>query len=103
MQDDIVRKVTANPKYHELLSKRASFSLIMTILVMCCYYGYILLVAFNKELLASKLSAGMTTSTGIPLGVGVILATIALTGIYVRRANSEFDDLNNEIVKEAQK
>ena len=73
----------------------------MTICVMVVYYGYILLVAFDKEWLATKLGAGMTTSIGIPMGVGVIVITIILTNIYVRRANTEFDDLNAQIIKEA--
>ena len=47
------------------------------------------------------MAAGMTTSIGIPLGVGVIVVTIILTNIYVRRANTEFDQLNSEIIKEA--
>jgi len=103
MQEELVKKITNNPKYHELVAKRASYGWLMTFLVMLVYYGYILTVAFNKAWLGTKLGAGMTTSVGIPLGLGVILATIILTGIYVRRANSEFDDLTNAIVKEAQK
>jgi uncharacterized membrane protein (DUF485 family) len=43
----------------------------------------------------------MVTSIGIPLGVGVIVFTIVITNIYVRRANTEFDDLNAEIIREA--
>ncbi|PTT88398.1 DUF485 domain-containing protein, partial [Pseudomonas sp. HMWF031] len=39
---------------------------------------------------------------GIPIGVGLIVSAFVLTGIYVRRANGEFDDLNNAILKEAQ-
>jgi uncharacterized membrane protein (DUF485 family) len=39
------------------------------------------------------------TTLGMPLGVGVILFTIAVTAIYVRRANSEFDALNEQIVE----
>ena len=41
------------------------------------------------------------SAIGIPLGVGVIIFTIILTNIYVRRANTEFDELNAEIIKEA--
>lgn len=103
MQEDLVKKITANPKYHELVSKRASFSWLMTFLVMLVYYGYILTVAFNKQWLATKMGEGMATSIGIPLGVGVIVTTIILTGLYVRRANSEFDDLSHAIAEEAQK
>ena len=58
------------------------------------------MIAFDREWLASKIGAGMTTSLGIPMGVGVILITIVLTNIYVRRANREFDALNKEIIAE---
>ena len=101
MLDEIAARVEANPKYHRLISMRSSYSIVMTILVMLVYYGYILLVAFNKEWLATKIGAGMVTSVGNPLGVGVIVITIILTNIYVRRANTEFDSLNAEIIKEA--
>jgi len=37
-------------------------------------------------------------SLGFPLGLGVILSAIVLTGIYVLRANTEFDRLTREVV-----
>ncbi len=101
MVDEVAARVEANPKYHRLVSTRSTYSIIMTLCVMAIYYGYILLIAFNKEWLGTKLGEGMTTSVGIPLGVGVIVATIILTNIYVRRANTEFDELNAQIIKEA--
>lgn len=100
---DIQDRIRANPKFQEFVSKRNSYSILMTIIGMIAYYGFILLVAFDKELLAQKLGSGMTTSLGVPLGVGVIAFTIILTWIYVRRANTEFDDTNEAIIKEAQK
>lgn len=99
--DNVAARVEANPKYHKLVSSRSVFSIWMTIAVMVVYYGYILLIAFDKEWLGTKMAEGMTTSVGIPLGVGVIAITIILTNIYVRRANTEFDQLNAEIIKEA--
>jgi len=101
MKDDIQSRIQANPKFHKLVSTRNSYSIVMSILMMVCYYGYILLIAFDKELLAKKIGAGVT-SLGIPLGLGVIFFTIAITWIYVRRANSEFDVTTQEIIKEAQ-
>ena len=101
MNDDIVARIEANPKYHELVHKRNSFGITLSILMIIVYYGYILLIAFNKEWLATKIGAGMVTSIGIPLGVGVIIFTIIVTNISVRRANTEFDELNAEIIKEA--
>lgn len=102
MQGDIVEKVKANPKYHQLVSTRNSYGWLMTIVMLVVYYGYILMIAFNKEFLAQKMGAGVM-SIGIPIGVGVILFTIIITGIYVRRANSEFDAMKEEIIREASK
>ena len=102
MRDELGDRIRANPKYQELVSKRNSYGWIMTALMMIVYYGYILLVAFNKEFLAQKTGAGVM-SIGIPIGVGVILFTIIITGIYIRRANTEFDDLKAQVIKEATK
>ena len=100
---NVLDKVTANPKFHEFIAMRSTYSIVMAIVSAAAYYGFILLVAFNKEFLATKVSAGATMSIGVPIGVGVILFTIALTWIYVRRANTEFDATNEAIIKEAQK
>lgn len=100
---DVLDRVTKNPKFHEFIAMRSKYSIIMAIVSAAAYYGFILLVAYNKEFLATKLGAGMTTSIGVPLGVGVIVFTILLTWIYVRRANTEFDATNEAIIKEAQK
>ena len=74
----------------------------LTLAGMVVYFGFILLVAFNKPFLAQKLGAGVTT-VGMPLGVAVIVFTIIITWVYVRRANNEFDALNEQIVKGALK
>ena len=70
--------------------------------MMVVYYGYIAIIAFDKEMFAARLGEGVMT-VGIPVGLGVIIFTIVITGIYVRRANSEFDQLTQEIVKESGK
>jgi uncharacterized membrane protein (DUF485 family) len=98
MDDSLVTRVTAHPKYQELKSKRSRFAWGMTLAGMAAYYGFILLVAFDKPLLAQKIGGGVT-SLGMPLGVAVIVFTIIITWIYIRRANSEFDSLNEQIVK----
>ena len=100
---NVLDRVTANPKFHEFVAMRSRYSIIMTIISAAAYYGFILLVAFQGPWLGTKLGAGMTTSIGVPIGVGVIVFTIILTWIYVRRANSEFDATNEAIIREAQK
>jgi uncharacterized membrane protein (DUF485 family) len=102
MSDPVVDKIQKNPKYLELRAKRSSFGWTLTLLMMVVYYGYIALIAFNKPFLAQPIGAGVT-SLGIPIGMGVIVFTVLITAIYVRRANSEFDSLTAEILKDASK
>ena len=100
MNDPVVERIRRNPKYQELNTKRGSFSWILSIIMLVLYFGFIALIAFDKELLARPLGSAITT-LGIPLGVSVIFFPIILTGIYTRRASGEFDRLNEEIIKEA--
>lgn len=100
MQQDLVHKVKSNPKYHELVSKRSTFAWTLTVIMLVIYYGFVLIIAFNKEFLSQPLWSGSTTTVGIPIGIGVIVSAFVLTGIYVFRANSEFDRLNREIKEE---
>jgi uncharacterized membrane protein (DUF485 family) len=102
MQDTLDR-ITANPKFLEFVAMRSTYGIIMAIISAAAYYGFILLVAFDKEFLAKKIGEGYTMSIGVPIGVAVIIFTILLTWIYVRRANTEFDAINEALIKEAQK
>ena len=100
MIDPMVARIEANPKYHELKRKRSSFGWILTILMLVVYYGFIGLIAFDKEFLARPIGSGVTT-LGFPIAFGVIIFTIVITGLYVRRANSEYDRLTAKILEEA--
>lgn len=91
--------IQSNPKYRELKRRRNRLSWGLTIAMLVVYYGFISLVAFNKPFLAQPIY-GVTT-LGIPLGIGVILFTIAVTGLYVRRANGEFETMTRQILDEA--
>jgi len=102
MPDDLTTRVARDPKYQELKSKRTRFGWWLALAMMLVYYGFILLVAFNKPFLATRLGEGVTT-VGIPLGLGIIVFTVAITAFYVRRANSEFDALTEQIAKRALK
>ena len=102
MSDSVVAKIEANPKYHELKRKRNAFGWTLTLLMLIVYFGYIALIAFNKPFLAQPIGDGVTT-IGIPIGLAVIIFTIVITGIYVRRANGEYDRLTTEILEEASK
>ena len=100
MNDPVVAKIQANPRYQELKRKRNAFGWTLTILMLVVYYGYIGLIAFDKEFLAKPLGAGVTT-IGIPIALFVIVFTVAITLFYIRRANNEYDQLTQQILKDA--
>jgi uncharacterized membrane protein (DUF485 family) len=102
METDLARRIAANPSYQQLKARRSRFGWLLAILMLIVYYGFILLVAFDKPFLAQRLGAGVTT-IGMPIGFGVIVFTIVITGIYVRRANSEYDALAEQVAKEVLK
>ncbi|GGB30083.1 membrane protein [Sphingomonas metalli] len=91
-QADSIRleRLADDPRYRRLVRRRGRLGAVFTGIMLVAYLGYILLVAFDKPLLARPVAGG-ATSVGIPLGLGVILLAILLTGLYVRRANREFD------------
>ena len=61
MDDKLTQRILNNPKYHELRAKRSSFGWLLTAAMMVVYYGFILLVAFNKGFLSQRLGEGVMT------------------------------------------
>ncbi len=102
MDADLTQRILRDPRYQELKAKRSRFGWWLTLAMMLVYYGFILLVAFDKPFLATRLGAGVTT-VGMPLGLAVIIFTVLITGLYVRRANTEYDALTEQITKAALK
>ena len=95
MDNKLVERIKANPKYHELVSKRSSFAIKLAIFMLVVYYGFILTIAFNKEFFATKI--GKTMTVAFPIAFGIIVIAFASTVIYVVRANGEFEDLEMSI------
>jgi uncharacterized membrane protein (DUF485 family) len=99
MRQELTHKIRSNPKFAELTQKRTKFGVQLSILMLLIYYGFILIVAFAPSVLGIPIYGVVTL--GIPIGVFIIVAAFVLTGIYVRRANSEFDSLTRQIIEEA--
>ena len=100
MIDPAIEKIQRDPAYLQLRSKRNKLGLTLTVLMLVVYYGYVALIAFDKEFLAQPIGAGVTT-LGIPIALFVIIFTLAITWCYIRRANNEFDKLTAKIIKDA--
>ncbi len=93
------QSILQSPRFQELVTTRSRFGWSLSILMLVIYLGFILLVAFDKPLLAQKIGGG-TTSLGIVLGLGVIITAFLLTAIYVIRANGRYDDLTDQVKRE---
>ena len=102
MTPDDHRRVLNNPKFQELVQERSGFAWMLSGAMLIIYYGFILMVAFAKPLLAAKVGSGVT-SVGIVIGLGVIVSAFVLTGLYVQRANGRFDELTRNVVKDLTK
>jgi len=98
VETDLVHRIANNPNYIELKARRTRFGWWLTLAMMVVYYGFILLVAFGKGFLSERIGSGVMT-IGIPIGFAVIVFTVVITAYYVRRANSEFDDLADAVAK----
>jgi len=99
----MVEKIKSNPSYIELVTKRSSFAWKLTITMLVVYYAYILLIAFSPETLGAKIVDGGMATVGIPVGIAIILFSFILTGVYVKRANNEFDGLLNKVKEDVAK
>lgn len=100
MIDPVVARIQADPNYALLRRQRNRLGITLTILMLIVYYGFIGLIAFDKSFLAIRLGSGVTT-IGIPIGLGVIVFTVLITGLYVWRANKTYDVLTAKILEAA--
>ncbi|UVE16477.1 DUF485 domain-containing protein [Pseudomonas sp. LS44] len=101
MNDSLYKRIDQNPRFHEMVAKRERFAWILSAIMLALYVAFIFLIAFAPQVLGARISDDSPTTWGIPIGVGLILSAFVLTGIYVRRANGEFDEMNKAILKEA--
>lgn len=101
MRKEQVESIKNDPNFQELVSKRSRFAWTLTAAILIVYFSFILLLAYSPGTLGTPLSSETVTTVGIPVGVAIIVFAFALTGIYVRRANSEFDVLTQKIKDKA--
>ena len=87
-----VHEILDDEGFHSLSGQKNTISIILTILELVLYFGFIGLIAFNKPFLAQKLAGEGATTIGIPIAVGTILGSWVLTGIYIFWANNKYDE-----------
>ena len=82
-------EIIESPDFKALVRKRWTVSAILLAALFVTYYGFILLIAADKALMATKI--GVVTTLAIPVGVAVIVIAFALTAFYVVWANKSYD------------
>ncbi|AXS78764.1 DUF485 domain-containing protein [Dechloromonas sp. HYN0024] len=102
-QPNIQARIRSNPRFAELVGKRTRFAIILSLVVLVPYYTFMFLVSTQPQLFASKIVDGGIITIGWPIAALIIIGGWLLTGVYISRANGEFDSLTQEILKEAGK
>jgi uncharacterized membrane protein (DUF485 family) len=82
-------QIIDSPEFKQLVTRRWKVSMALLAVLFVCYYGYILLVATNKELVSRKI--GEVTTLAIPIGIAAIVIAWMLTAAYVVWANRSYD------------
>ena len=99
LKQEDVRRILASDEFKALVRKRVSVSLTLTFIMLVVYFGFILVIAFDKELLAAKIGEHITL--GLPIGIGIIVFAWLLTGVYTWWANGSYDksvrEMRNQI------
>jgi len=99
MTKETVERIKNNPKYQKLVKERSRFAWTLSIIMLVVYYAFIMVIAFEPSIFGAKIGSGVIT-LGIPVGIAIIIISFVLAGIYVRRANGEFDRLTQEVKDE---
>ena len=93
-------KIQETEEFRKLVVRKWTVSLSLAAIMLLAYFGFILTVAFRKEILSVEISKGLTL--GLPVGLGIIVLAWVLTGVYVRWANKNYDSKVEELKKKIQ-
>ncbi|MFZ4536364.1 DUF485 domain-containing protein [Propionivibrio sp.] len=103
MSSAMYERMRVNPKFQELVATRGRFAWTLTTIVLVLFYGFVLTVAFNPSALGKPISEGSMLTIGVAVELFLFICFWALSALYVKRANGEFDALTQEVIKQAQK
>lgn len=95
-------EIIAHSKFAELRRARHRLAWPMAAAVLAAYFGFVGLMAFAPEWLATPIKEGHAMTIGLPIGAGVILFSFLMTGIYAWAANQRFESLIEELRKDVE-
>ena len=96
---DRTHEIITDPRFRNLTSARAKLRWSLSIVTLIMFFGFITLISTAKNALGVAV-AGSSISLGLLLAMSMIVAVVILTGFYVYRSNSRFDELARVLNRE---
>lgn len=103
MSSVMYERMRVNPKFQELVAKRGRFAWTLAFTVLIMFYGFVMVVAFAPASLGQPIAEGSRWTIGVVVELFMFIFFWLLTALYVRRANTEFDALSQQVVQAAWK
>ncbi len=97
---DVYKKIRNHPGFEKLVKTRSNYSWLLSIIVLVGFYGFVLLVAFQPQLMGVRLGGDSMYTLGVVSMFTMFVVFWILTALYVKRANTEFDDMRDAILKD---
>lgn len=91
-------EILQSAAFKKLVKNRWNISLTFTFLMLLVYIGFLMIVAYHKETL--KIPVGESLNVAIIVGIGIIIFSWLITGVYVYWANNYYDAAVKEIKKD---
>ncbi len=101
MSSEMYERMRSNPKFQKLVTVRGRFQWTLSIIVLVLFYGYFMFIAFAPEVLGKKIAEGSMWPIGYTVELFLFVFFWFTTLYYVYRANTEFDDMTQDLIKEA--
>lgn len=101
--NSIQAKIRANPKFAEMVGKRTRLAILLSLIVLVPYYTFMLLTSLKPQLFTATISETSVITIGWPIAALIVIGGWLMTGVYISKANGEFDELNKQILDEARK
>jgi cation/acetate symporter len=100
---DMITTIIGSEKYQLLVKTRSRFALKLSALVLAIYYAFMMVVAFKPALLKTPIYDTSVISIGFPIAAVMFVLFWLLTGWYVHRSNTRYDQMGRDVIQEVLK
>jgi uncharacterized membrane protein (DUF485 family) len=91
LMPDRTREILSDPAFRELASARARLRWSLSIVTLIMFFGFIAIISTARTALGATVGES-AIPLGLLLALGMIVSVVLLTGFYVYRSNSRFDE-----------